>query len=141
MKKILFRQKRSYSWGKSNEKTVKFLSLASCSIMALALSSNAVLAQDVKENTEIQLEEIIVTGQRREQSILDVPVSATVFSADKIDKENITDAKGYLAQTPNVSFQQGGRNGQREIIISIRGISDIKGSEKSKSNQCLCHLL
>ncbi|WP_339865432.1 TonB-dependent receptor [Paremcibacter congregatus] len=108
------------------------LAFAGVSLMALCMSSGVSVAQEMKNagTDAIQLEEIVVHGQRKEQSILEVPVSSTVFGAEKIDKENITDAKGYLAQTPNVSFQQGGRNGQREIIIAIRGISDIKGSEK-----------
>lgn len=110
----------------------RHLGYAGVSMMAFLLSTGTSFAQDSKDDEVdlLQLEEIVVHGQRKEQSILEVPVSATVFSADKIDKENIVDAKGYLAQTPNVTFQQGGRNGQREIVIAIRGISDIKGSEK-----------
>lgn len=77
-----------------------------------------------------QLEEVIVVAQRREQSVLDVPVSATVFNGEALDVAGYDDAKDYLLQTPNVSFIQGGGNGAREIIISIRGISDLKGSEK-----------
>ncbi|MES2045122.1 MAG: TonB-dependent receptor [Pseudomonadota bacterium] len=74
--------------------------------------------------------DIIVTAQRRPQSILDAPVSATVFDARAIEAAQYNDAKDYLLQTPNVSFQQGGRNGAREVVIAIRGISDLKSSEK-----------
>lgn len=91
------------------------------------------MSQDTNTDTdeeELMLEEVVVTGQRREQSILDVPIAATVFSGAELDQQDITDAKGFLLQTPNVSFQQGGRNGQREIIIAIRGISDLKSGEK-----------
>lgn len=77
-----------------------------------------------------QLEEIVVSAQRKEQSLLDVPVSAAVFAAETLEAAGYNDAKDYLLQTPNVSFQQGGRNGAREIIISIRGISDLKSAEK-----------
>ena len=74
--------------------------------------------------------DIVVTAQRRRQTILDVPVSATVFDSKAIEAAQFNDAKDYLLQTPNVSFQQGGRNGAREIVIAIRGISDLKSSEK-----------
>ncbi|MGB5078680.1 MAG: TonB-dependent receptor [Sphingorhabdus sp.] len=105
------------------------------SILALAIATPA-LAQDNNGTNEKRSKEqfddaeIVVTAQRKPQIILDVPVSATVFSAQTLDERNYTDAKDYLAQTPNVSFQQGGRNGAREIVISIRGIADLKGGEK-----------
>ena len=82
------------------------------------------------EQTRVDDGTILVTAQRKLQTILDVPVSATVFSSEMIDDRNYSDAKDYLLQTPNVSFQQGGRNGAREVVISIRGISDLKGGEK-----------
>ena len=77
-----------------------------------------------------QLEEVVVVAQRRAQSVLDVPISVSVFDASLIELKNIQSAKDYLVLTPNVSFREGGRNGAREIIIAIRGISDIKGGEK-----------
>ncbi len=102
------------------------------STLALALATPA-LAQNVAtpaQQAEAGEGVIVVTAQRRLQTILDVPVSASVFSAETIEDRNYSDAKDYLLQTPNVSFQQGGRNGAREIVISIRGIADLKGGEK-----------
>lgn len=96
---------------------------------SVALSSTT-WAQDDADDNDFELEEIIVNAQRREQTILDVPVSASVFGGEQIDKYNFKDAKSYLLQTPNVTFQQSGRNGAREIVIAIRGISDVKGGEK-----------
>ncbi len=104
--------------------------LCSTILGASVALSGAASAQDSADDNEFELEEIIVNAQRREQTILDVPVSASVFSADQLEKHNIKDAKAYLLQTPNVTFQQSGRNGAREIVIAIRGISDVKGGEK-----------
>ena len=102
---------------------------ATVSLIAMATAGQA-WGQETKGANLSETETIVVTAQRRLQTILDVPVSATVFSAEKMEEANFKDAKDYLLQTPNVSFQQGGRNGAREIVISIRGISDLKGSEK-----------
>jgi len=105
------------------------------SILAIALATPAFAqaqgdAQQGSAAAQRPSDDIVVTAQRKEQTILDVPVSATVFGAKQIEAANYQDAKDYLLQTPNVSFQQGGRNGAREIVISIRGISDLKGGEK-----------
>lgn len=103
------------------------------SMLVLALATPA-SAQDAPAASEQQPAAsdgtIVVTAQRKLQTILDVPVSATVFSSETLEDRNYSDAKDYLLQTPNVSFQQGGRNGAREIVISIRGIADLKGGEK-----------
>jgi iron complex outermembrane receptor protein len=102
------------------------------SMLALAFAT-PVSAQDAAASVNEQVSDdgtIVVTAQRKLQTILDVPVSATVFSATTLEERNYNDAKDYLLQTPNVSFQQAGRNGAREVVIAIRGISDLKGSEK-----------
>ncbi|MDA5195030.1 TonB-dependent receptor [Govanella unica] len=82
----------------------------------------------------ISLEEIVVTAQRREQSLQDVPVSITAFTEATIREQNIRTASDYLALTPNVSFTEDGKTGNSGINISIRGISDIKTGENSVTN-------
>lgn len=88
-------------------------------------------AQDEADQAEEKSDDtIIVRGQRREQSLLDVPISVTVFDDEYLTRSNAQDAKDFLLETPNVSFKQGGRNGAREILISIRGVSELTGAEK-----------
>ncbi len=74
---------------------------------------------------EFELEEVIVTAQRREENLQNVPVSITAFSAAVIENLNITEAKNYLQMTPNVNFTEDGETGQRAVGISIRGVSDL----------------
>ena len=50
------------------------------------------------------LEEIVVTAQRREQNLQDVPVSVTAFTGAAVEQGNIRAARDYLALTPNVAF-------------------------------------
>jgi len=73
---------------------------------------------------QVELEEIVVTAQRREESLQDVPVSITAFSATQIENRNLTEAKDFLAMTPNVNFTEDGEVGQRAVGISMRGVSD-----------------
>ena len=69
------------------------------------------LAASAQESTG-ELEEVIVTAQRREQNLQDVPISITAFSGAALEKANIRAANEYLSQTPNVSFTE---DGQTEI--------------------------
>lgn len=77
------------------------------------------------------LEEIIVTAQRREQSIQEVPVAVTAFTGDALESSNITEAAQYLNLTPNVSYTEDGQVGSRGISIAMRGVSNINTDETS----------
>ena len=57
------------------------------------------------------LEEVVVTAQRREQNLQDVPVSVTAFTGAAIEQGNIRSATDYLSLTPNVSFTEDGMHG------------------------------
>ena len=46
------------------------------------------------------LEEIVVTARRREENLIDVPISITVMDTDFIEQNNILDTHGLYAETP-----------------------------------------
>ncbi|MBT7951367.1 MAG: TonB-dependent receptor [Gammaproteobacteria bacterium] len=75
-----------------------------------------------------ELEEIVVSAQRREESLQDVPVSITAFSAETLKRQNIKEAKDYLTITPNVNFTEDGELGARSVGIAMRGVSDLANS-------------
>lgn len=116
----------------------KLLMVASSLAVATSLGMSA-LAQETdteaeaSTDSERQLGVIVVNGQRKEQTILEVPISASVFTDELIETTNVQEADDYLLQTPNVTFSKSGRNGAREIVIAIRGISDVRGGEKVNS--------
>ncbi len=80
------------------------------------------------------IDEILVTAQRREQNLQDVPVSVTVFTGEDLEQNNIQAATDYLALTPNVSFTEDGQSGSRGIGISIRGINNLVSGENAFIN-------
>lgn len=103
--------------------------------IALLTVASAVVAQErVAEEETLALEEIVVTAQRREQSLQEVPISVTAFSAESLQKSNITEARDYLSAAPNVGFSDDGGSGSRSINISIRGVSNVGLGEVSTAN-------
>ena len=93
---------------------------------AIVMVAPVALAQD-----EMVLEEIIVTAQRREQSLREVPVAVTAFTGEALELANITEAAQYLDLTPNVSYTEDGQVGSRGISIAMRGVSNINTDESS----------
>ena len=87
----------------------------------------AVHAEGASENAtadkhEGVLEEVVVTARRRVESLQDVPISVTAFSAESIKQNNIQGVDDFFARTPNVSYVTEGSRDRRKL--SIRGVTD-----------------
>ncbi len=80
------------------------------------------------------LEEIIVTAQRREQNLQEVPISVSVFSAEQIRRSNIRGAPDFLARTPNVAFTEDAQAGSRGLSVAIRGVNNLVSGENAVVN-------
>jgi iron complex outermembrane recepter protein len=81
---------------------------------ALALNqAPAAMAQ-----APLMLEEVIVTAQKRTESLQDVPISVAAMSGDKIDDTGITSLEELTLYIPNVSINGGASTPN----LFIRGI-------------------
>jgi len=65
------------------------------------------------------LEEIVVTAQKRQQSLQDVPISVSVLTGDKIQEAGIDNLDDLALYVPNFSKGESGAG----AIIQIRGIA------------------
>ena len=70
------------------------------------------------------LEEIVVTAQKREQNIQQVPIAISVFTADALQSKGLTDLHSLSTLTPNVNLDGGSPfSGDSSVLsASIRGI-------------------
>jgi iron complex outermembrane receptor protein len=71
------------------------------------------------------LNEIVVTAQRREERLQDVPISVSAFSGEAIEAAGFRDTRDILVSTPNVDFTTNGRGFASSADISIRGVGTI----------------
>ena len=100
--------------------------MMSCAVAAVAMGSgNLAYAQNAApqaaaDTPAVHSDEIIVTAQRRDQSIQDVPLTLQAFSTDTLSKLNVTSIEGLLKYTPNVTFSN---NGPGQGAIFLRGLS------------------
>ena len=90
--------------------------------VVFGLVPDTVMAQDSEFSG---IEEIIVTAQRREQNLQDVPIAISAFTAEVIEKYMFADVADYLTRTPNASFISNGARSRRQI--SIRGVTNFLG--------------
>jgi len=81
-------------------------------IGALALSTLVTLPIHAQDSTRTaagagSLEEVVVTARKREESLQDVPVAVTAFSAEQLREQNITEAYDLQFHTPGLMMRAG----------------------------------
>ena len=85
--------------------------------LAIALASAVSLPAHAQQGG---LEEIVVTAQKREQSLQDAPIAVTAFSAADLEQQGISDIGELSGFVPNVQINPspGGSTG---ATVAIRG--------------------
>lgn len=64
------------------------------------------------------LEEVVVTAQKRVESLQDVPISISAMSGEKVENDGITNLEELTLYIPNVNISQG----QAQPNLYIRGV-------------------
>lgn len=89
---------------------------------SLASAVSFGVAMTLLSTSQVQaraLEEVVVTAQKRAESLQDVPISVSAVSGDKLSEASITEVGDLTALVPNFTMNETGIG----TNISIRGIS------------------
>ena len=93
--------------------------------LAIALSASPALAQDQADAESGSDNTIIVTAQKREQSIQDVPLTVSAINGEQMDKIGIDEFDELSAYIPGLNIQEQSANNPGFVI---RGITSDSGS-------------
>lgn len=95
-------------------------------ILTICAASTPALAQ-----SNFSIEEVTVTAQRKSQSLQEVPIAITAFSAETIEKSRIDGLDDIASRTPGFTI---GQQGPTAPELTIRGIGSTDreaGSDRS----------
>ncbi len=84
------------------KRSITIMTSLVCSLVS-GLATTSVLAADEDENS-LAVEEIIVTARKREESLQDIPVAVTAFSAAEIEAAGLRDVTDVAALTPGFNM-------------------------------------
>ena len=87
--------------------------------VALSAAVAGLSATALGQSVEFGLEEVVVTAQKRSESLQDVPISVTAISGELIQNASIRSFSELGAYVPNFSVSENAVN----TIITMRGIS------------------
>jgi iron complex outermembrane receptor protein len=88
----------------------------STAFFGFALVSVTVMAQEAED---FAIEEVLVTAQKRSETLQEVPIAISVFSSDSIDQTGVMELRDLTEYIPNVLITQGSDFGAQ---INIRGV-------------------
>ena len=80
----------------------------------------ASVAADATDTSDTGIEEILVTAQRRNESIQNVPITIQAITGTQLQQLSITTFDDVIKYLPNVTF---GTNGPGQGEIYMRGLS------------------
>lgn len=90
-------------------------------------ASVAARAEEAAQKAEAQgspwIQEIVVSARRRDEVLRDVPVAVTAFTADSLERLNVSNITNTLGITPGLYFTQNGLSPNRDLQqLIIRGV-------------------
>ena len=86
--------------------------------LILSLSFWSLTTQAETEKQGRGIEEVVVTAQKREQSLMDAAIDVTAFSGEQLTKAGIDDVFGIAKAIPGLTIQNTGSNPQ----LFMRGV-------------------
>lgn len=107
----------------SISRQIRWISCASA-VAALSVGGSLAFAQEEaspspeSENQDLKLEEVIVTAERRAESLQSVPIAISAFSGEDILEAGVTGIESLKQVSPNLQFGKG----PIDNFVSIRGI-------------------
>jgi iron complex outermembrane receptor protein len=110
------------------------IKLALATTTALTVITPAI-AQEATANTNGGLEEIVVTAQKREQSVQDVPIAVTAVTQETLQANRITNVNDLSSIAPGVIVKPSA-GGIQVPVFTIRGQQSfgvVAGSDKQVS--------
>ena len=105
----------------------KNISQASVLFFGLLFLANPIQSAEAAASA---IEEIIVTSQRTEESLQDVPIAVTALTADMLEDMQIEGGSDLQLVTPSLSFQGSDASGG---AFNIRGITNLAVSATAES--------
>jgi iron complex outermembrane receptor protein len=84
------------------------------SAVTLTLSAPAIRAAEAEDT----LAEVVVTAERRSQNLQEVPISASVFTGDTLDRLGVTDLNDIQSVAPSIAINVVNRS----TFVNIRGV-------------------
>lgn len=98
------------------------------SLLATTIASGTAYAQEVPAGEEAVANDIVVTAQRREERLQDVPIAIAAFSGDKLSSMGVTSVEDLASHIAGAQIFDARGAGQPSWVIRGVGLSDFNSN-------------
>ena len=105
-------------------------------VTLLGVNAGMATAMSVQAQESMALEEVIVTAQKRQENIQDVPIAVSAFSGAALEEQRLDGAYDLQTAVPNLVFTGGTGSTPN---FSIRGVGSANGVGSSGDSGVLPH--
>ena len=110
-----------------HQKNPRSLPLAAIASMFGLAASAALPAQEAGPNAN-QLQEVVITAEKRTSTVQDTPISITAVTGQDLQDRGITDLTGIVNAVPGISMRQ---NGPGQTELEMRGMTSAGGNSST----------
>lgn len=107
-----------------------FSASAATLLLAAGLAAPA-MAQSAQSETAVTVGDVVVTAQRREQSLQEVPIAITAFNAEALERTAATGIQDVAGKAPGVTLTQFNIGEPQIFIRGVGTTSDSAASDPS----------
>ncbi len=106
-------------------KTRTLISVSTALLICAPLITPVAAAQEADAENQLVIEEIIVTSRKREESLLDAPLTVTAFGASDIEDLALDELPDLVDYTPGFHYSEHsvGRGGRYNRRLIFRGMN------------------
>jgi len=104
-----------------NQSAAALLALSGSTLGLGVAQAQGVVGAPVAAPAEENVSKVVVTARRREETLQDVPVSVTAFSADQLSKQAVPDVTALALALPNTTLKAS-RATNSTLTAFIRGV-------------------
>lgn len=107
----------------------RHFSAAGCLVAAAVAAELAVAQEQAQGVAALQLEGVTVTAQRREEALLETPVTVTAIGSELLEQQNVQELTDLVALTPGLEIEPDGAR----TSIRLRGIATSDGAPAAEN--------
>jgi outer membrane receptor protein involved in Fe transport len=111
-------------------KKLSAMSMATGALLGTTMLTAPAMAQESQEAEAVDADTIIVTAQKREENLQDVPIAVTALGTQKLQQLQVQDFDDYARYLPSLSYQSLGPGAAN---IYFRGVASGENANHSTS--------
>ncbi len=101
--------------------SLRLSGIVAAALLAVAFEPGTAVAQDDEDFSDLVVEEVVVTARKREESLMDVPLSVSAFGEEFLAETDVGDILYVSRLSPNTTLSQS-RATSSTLTAFIRGV-------------------